>query len=116
MFKPLHSLAHIAPDSKIRFLFKGTPVTVKVIKVDWFEVDIIQKLAVWCHKLDPPIELETWPNNHDRIISFEEPSGIEIETDSVFKHLSTRKQNLETQLQKTNSLIQYFSIINHENL
>jgi hypothetical protein len=108
MFKPLHSLAHIAPDSKIRFSFNGTPVTVKVIKVDWFEVYTIQKLAVWCHKLDPLFELETWPNNHDRIVSFVEPSGIEIETDSVLKHLTTQKQNLEAQLQETNSLIEYY--------
>lgn len=108
MFKPLHSLAHIAPDSKIRFLFKGTPVTVKVIKVDWFEVDTIQKLAVWCHKLDPHIELETWPNNHDRIVSFVEPSGIEIEMDSVLKNLATQKQNLEAQLQETNTFIEHY--------
>ena len=53
MFNPLRSLAHIAQGSKIRFLFKGTPVTVNVIKVDWFEAETIQKLAVWCHKLDP---------------------------------------------------------------
>jgi len=99
MFKPLQSLDHINCENVIRFLFKGIHVTAKVIKVDCFEKDNIQKLAVWCHKLDPLFELETWPNNHNRIVSFIDPFGIEIETDSVLKHLNTQRQNLEAQLQ-----------------
>lgn len=59
MFKPLQSLDNITPENVIRFLFKGIHVTAKVISVNWFEKDNIQKLAVWCHKLDPRIELET---------------------------------------------------------
>jgi len=63
-FKKLQNLDHIASNDIIRFQFQylteDVQVTAKVVMCNWFEVNGVKKLAVWCEKLLPEHEIDTW--------------------------------------------------------
>ena len=99
MMKPLQNLDHIAPNDVIRFQFQhlteDVHVTAKVVMCNWLDdMHGVKKLAVWCEKLLPERRIDTWGKDQNRLVSFVNHDGIEIDASILTERLKAKRAAL----------------------
>lgn len=99
-FKNLHNLGYIAPNDIIRFQFQDmsedVQVTAKVVMRNWFnDIHGVKKLAVWCEKLLPEQHIDICGKDQNRLVSFVNHDGIEIDASILTERLKAKRAVLQ---------------------